>query len=92
MHDGVDAGPAGEKLNKECLCLDWIIRVVCLHAFVVFWKDGVVDCEFGEHWVSHSFDGNQSPLRSLANKVIPPSHAQPSRLSMREVGLKPIQT
>jgi hypothetical protein len=92
MRDGMDAGSAGEKLNKECLCLDGIIRVVGLHAFVVFRKDGVADCEFGEHWVSHCFDGNESPLCSSANKVIPPSHPLPSRLSMEGSGSKPIPT
>ena len=92
VQDGVDAGSAGEKLNKEGLRLDRIICVVGFHAFVVFRKDGVADCEFSEHWVSHSFDGNQFRPRHSANKVIPPSRLSPSRLSMADSGSKPIQT
>jgi hypothetical protein len=63
-------------LNEECFRLDWIIRVVGLHAFVVFRKDGVVDGEFGEHWVSHRFGGNQTPHAPAANKDIPPSREE----------------
>jgi hypothetical protein len=47
--------------------------VVGLHTFVVFWKDGVVDGEFGEHWVSHRFGDNQTPPAPAANKDNPPS-------------------
>ena len=43
VHNRMDAGSAGEKLNEECFRLDRIIRVVGIHAFVVFRKDGVVD-------------------------------------------------
>ena len=92
VHDRVDAGTADEELDEEGLRLHRIIRVVCLHALVVFRKDGVVDCKFGEHWVSHWFEANQSPLGPPANKVIPPSHAPPARLSVPASGSKPIQT
>ena len=75
MHDRVYACPAGEELNEECLRLDRVIRVVGFHAFVVFRKDGVGDCKFSEHWVSHSFEDSINPRFSLS-----PMRSSPHRM------------